>query len=405
MDRLSIDYVVSQGKVPETVARALLDGVSQDKLEELLVDEYGLVAGSPQVSITRMNTVGGLRAMGYEVNGGRKGRGQPYQIVGWAEKQYPPTADQWIGEARRVLDFVEQLPRPTYDHLRDVLAKRPYDYLIHENSPGYVLSYELARDTGFVWGGVLVLRKHVNYPRFRVFVLDAKPDEVISVVRQLSEASLGQVHVLNIDPSERDEYRRLVRGSWGKRKQAVYHCDEIAELPGKFLNKRSLTQLRKNDRECFLHADWKVPDLEERVVRIWKEHLESRHRQLAITRDFVGIKLGDNVMHFLGTRGSVPVATYVVDRLPNRDDTVIDILNKSLNYTTMPSGHPGTSDWLLVNVSRELVKRGIKYLLAGGLDGGGDGLEPHKRRFTTDIRESYAFYPEIAHLSRESLMP
>lgn len=421
MDRLSIDYVVSQVQVPETVARALLDGVSQDKLEDLLVEAYGLVAGSPQVSITRMNTVGGLRAMGYEVNGGRKGRGQPYQIVGFKEKTYPPSADKWTGQARARLEWVHSLPRITLESesiVRQALSNRTDR--VHENSWLYIWCYELAKDQGFLYERdgqyCIVMQRFENYPRFRVFNLNMRPTMLLGVARAVAEASCRSVQILNVLDGTQAEYRKTnPGGSWGKRLEAVYDAYDIASDPRKYFGKRGLEMIKSQDREM----SYVVPETlincypaamigyQEQIIAEWRRINEPKQRQLAITRDFVAVKTqSDRKIELVGMRNMIrgltsvtpanprsePACMHILDRSDSVPDMANQIVEKSLNYRDQLGGRPGTADWNLFKTCEFLTFGGVRWLNAGGVDGGGAGLPAHKAKFTDHQVTSYAYY-------------
>lgn len=419
MDRLSIDSIVSQGKIPESVARALLDGVSQGKLEELLVESYKLVPGSSQVSITRMNTIGGLRAMGYEVTGGRKGRGQPYQIVGFKPKTYAPTSDLWTGTARARLDWVHALPRITVDSEHTVrLALSTRNDRVHENSWLYIWCYELAKDKGFLYESkgeyCIVMRRFESYPRFRVFNLNMRTTMLLGVAQAVAEASCRSVSILNVLDGTQKEFRAInPGGSWNKRLEAVYDMQAIANDPKSFFGKRSWEMIRSQDREMrymTITTPQQILDAslhQARIISEWRRINEPKQRQLAITRDFVAVSTPSfrkielvglrNMIHGLTSVEPVnprsePACMHILDRSDSVPDMVNQIVEKSLNYREQIGGRPGTADWNLWKTCVTLSSHGYRWLNAGGVDGGGDGLPAHKAKFTDHQVTSYAYY-------------
>lgn len=407
---LTPETIIRLSKLQPEVVQSLLQGIEKTDLEVLLTG----ISGTPQSEIARMNCVGGLRACGYIVEGGRSGRGKPYRIIGWEEKGEVLPASEWKGEQRIILDYVHSFPKidDTFSSRIDrILSYLPTTYIAHENCFGYLICYELARDAGFFYeeteGSCVIIKKFENTPRFRIFNLNLLPENLLTLSRYLSSASLGIVSILNLTQDEVKELKGLDRkGTVGKRQEALYPTREISQYPEKFINARGITQLRKNcrDTELIQNIENKFDLDQARVVNIWKDHLESRHRQLAITRDFVSIFLQGSTLSYLGRRSGSPVAANVLYQLSNRPDIASDLMNKSLNYSAMPGGRPGTADWLLVKVCEDLAERGIEWYQAGGIDGGGVGLPAHKARYATQYFTSLTFYPSFDHLKREDIL-
>jgi len=402
----------------------LLKGVSRDDLEKLLASDLKTDLQDPRVSIARMNLIGGLRASGYQVSGGRSDRSSPYQVLHWAPPKSILSVSEWPEDLQEVVSFIRSLPRVNDDRralIHSRMSLRDPSYIAHENSVGYLYCYELARDQGFLYQfpdqtfGVIIQRFE-NLPRYRLFCLeDTNPVYLLRLSSLLSRVSLVSVSILNISLETSEELKKLDhQGSISRRREAIYSTFYLSKSPEKYLNKRAMSQLRKNDRSTFLveDSDWSLRPAFDYVIQTWKNHLEDRHRQLAITRDFVANQ-GPYSLRYLGVRNPPddalektlpsPVSAYILDPLANRPDIAADLMNKSLNYSAMPFGQPGTADWLLVRVSEQLFNRGIHWLQAGGFDGGGAGLPAHKERFAEATFSSLSFSVSNDHLKRTDL--
>lgn len=382
-------------------------GISRDDLQRRIGEILGQPMDSAVVETARMNLVGGLRSWGFIVQGGRGG-GKIYTIVGWEARVERPTSDTWTGPPRTVLDDIGQLPRITSDdrdRIREFLARRPSQEQYHENSWLYPRAYELARDTGWWFQSpvnpshaAIIMRRFVSYPRFRIFNLTLSASELLELAEYLSRASCRPVYIVNPGDHAMADLKLLhSRGSWGNRRQALYRTDDIANRIELFLNRRGRETLRSQAREMAYH-DSPSRDDQKAIVTEWRRINEPKHRQLAITRDFVAIDDDfPQTITFVGYRQSTPACLHILEPLANRPDTVAQIVEKSLNYRTQVGGRPGTADWNLYQTSVDLLQRGIQFINAGGFDGGGAGLAPHKRRFARDGDDivSRSFYTDF----------
>jgi hypothetical protein len=377
----------------------LLEGISKEKLEEEIARIKNVPITHASVSITRMNIAGGLRSWGYLVSGGRQGRNQPYKVTGWVTKAEKTIASQWQGQARDRLKWIESLTpfvETDEERVRNALANRPSSDMLHECAFMYMYCYELARDRAWwVDDHMLVMARFYSYPRFRVFNLDATVPELLSVAKYIAPASVKPVYIVNPSLKQlKDIKRGDPGGSFGKRLQAVYRIEDIAQHPDVFFNSRSLEQLRSNSRQM-QYTDVSVSKDQLKIISEWKRINEGKMRQLAITRDIVAVNAKTSKKITLtGYREGKPACLHILDPLSNRPDTIAQIVEKSLNYKTQEGGRPGTADYNLVMTCRYLLERGYKYLACGGFDGGGVGLPQHKRKFAKieDDIASQAFY-------------
>ncbi len=410
---LTISTIERLSKLPRCVIEALLNGVSKADLEALLVDE-GETLTPAEIDIRRMNAVGSLRAFGYVIP---RMRGH-YQITGFEEKREIIPASEWTGRPRAVLEWLcscqtvleEDLPR-----VQRKLAGLPLVHTAHENCSGYLWCYELARDTGYFieneYGSCIAIQKFITAPRLRIFNTGMDAEGLLLLAKTLSLASLQAVGILNLPLEFAQDLKKLdPKGYINKRQEAIYSTWEISEHPERFLNKRALTQLRKNQRDTYLveldHRDTeisrKAKNLQHEVVDIWKQHLERRHRQLAITRDYIAIEMGLD-LSYVGMREGISVSSNVLDQLPNRPDVAADLMNKARSYSEMKGGRPGTSDWALHEVCKKLLSRGVEWYQAGSFLGGGEGLEAHKKRYCHHEIAACSFVTSFPHLRREDI--
>ncbi len=390
----------------EWVAWGLLEGRTGPQLEVQISDILEVEVSAPEVSITRMNLVGTLRAWGYIVSGGRGG-GDVYKVTGWAEKESKPDVSQWVGQSREVYDWVHRTFFPLTEEFwsasRAWLSLRPSDELLHENCWLYPWAYEGARKQGwFVREGAnaaIVFQKFTNYPQFRIFVLYARPRWVLDLAETIAPASLRPVSIINISPRLRDAYNELHRGSWLEREEAIYDVKEIANNPDSFLNKRALETLKARCKDTAWHdADVSRAD-QIAVIQTWKQLNERKHRQLAISRDFIAVEANYPLKLTFGAyREEHPVAHHLFDPLANNSEVVALINEKSLNYskfldgTPVPGGKYGVSDFNQVAACQTLLEKGFKYIQSGGIDGGGEGLPAKKRKYACSTTSSYTFY-------------
>ena len=403
---LEASAISKQTKIDLSIVERLLQGATKEQLHELIGRLLDKSPDGPEVDIARMNAVGGLRGYGYQVTGGRSG-GKVYKIVGWEEPATYWGRDRWEGEERDILDWVHSLSAVTQAWVEPRLKVGPIEPL-HERCWMYVACYELARDLGFCYegrsGDAIIMQRFRTQPRVRLFNLTmTDPIEVLELLTKLAKASLTSSRVLNISVEMSQQLKPLdTAGSVASRQEAVYRVSDIADHPELFFNKRAMTTLRKLGRDL----TWgRSQDTEAMlaVIKTWKAHNESRHRQLAITRDYRSLDSNDQALMFLGKRDDLPVCAHILDILPAQPTVVAQITEKSLNYRAMPGGAYGTADYNLLQTCRWLAEHGVDRINAGSFAGGGWGLPGHKRRFAREEDDlyGYSFFSSAPHLDRE----
>lgn len=415
MNKPSFEEVLTLSKVESEylpiLEKLYQNGMTVTALDLAVSKLLGKPITDPQVSIARMNLIGGLRASGIDVSGGRSG-GAFYRIIGWREVVEKTPVDQWRGLSRDIYEQVHSLRALDVDSetiVRLLISFRDKEELLHENCFLYPWAYEGARAQGFLkyrlspdpWG-VIIFQRFRNYPQFRIFHLVGRIEESVELAQWVAPASMKKVQIINVPPSQAD----LKRFGWGElwpREEGVYDLKDIAEHPEKYLNKRAITQFRARQRDtqfslqepALIENNPLTPEEAEQaalsIIDQWQEYNEPKHRQLAITRDRIAVKSHTpNSFHFLGYRCGSPVIHHLLESIPNRSDSVSLINEKSLNYRGLgEGGHPGLSDFNQVMTARSLVEMGYQFEQSGGLDGGGVGLEHKKRKYACEIRTSY----------------
>lgn len=404
-------------KYPPRIVGALFQGISKTDLNNLVAEVEDLEVDSVQVEVARMNLVGSLRSVGVIIP---KVRGF-YQIDGYEKPREKVPANEWTGKAREVLDWVYQLPELSTNHVPSIQTSllSGEETLFHERSLGYIYCYEVgSRGTsGYLYTSgrssnqAIVLQRFTSQPRMRIFQLSLNVDELLRLARLLAHASLRPIRVINVGPALAGTLKGISRlqASFTSRREAVYHCRKIASHPERFWNKRGLSTLRKHERE----TAWReaVPadrDDMKWVVKTWKEHLEQRHRQLAISRDFVSVDLFSalEMPSFIGERevlhsrkelkvaDTVPVCIHIFSQIPGMNAVSL-ITEKSLNYRGMLGGRFGTADYNLFKACQWLADRGTDLINAGTYEGGGIGLPSHKSRFAQRENDVLSLYVDL----------
>lgn len=416
MEIAKIKKLMGFGTWEADVAETLLvTGLDKTKLEETVALCLHLPIEDARVSTARMNLVGGLRAAGYLVEGGRKG-GSVYKVVGFEEKRYRPPVDQWTGTPKEVYDWVHTELSPLNDNgwrtINPDLAKRDASETLHENSWMYIWCYEAANDLAwYVFddqskSSAIVLQKHRNVPRFRLFELYATPQWLLQMAEYLAQGSTHPVSIVNTRLESTNEFKRLHRsGTWGRRTEALYDVRSIALETKKYLNDRAMTTLRKRMREhSFLAYSEPMSPFEKsdqlQLIETWKKLNESKHRQLAIERDRKAIRIDypGRITFGVKTLDGQLTAHHMFDRLANRPQIVMLMNEKSLNYnhfedgTPVPGGAYGMSILNQIWACTALAEMGVTHVQSGGIDGGGVGLPAHKKQFASSFIESRTFY-------------
>lgn len=408
---LIVNNPLSRENLSKAVDPDLLDlaeslvtvGQTAPELDLAIAQIRSLDPSSEAPSIGRMNLIGGLRASGYVVSGGRGG-GKIYQILGWEKKRVRVYLDLWEGLPRATHVWLNTLPSlevKSSTKVREYLSDRYKEERLHENCFLYPYAYEGARAHGWLLEehgyACIIFRRFYNYPQLRIFLLFGPPTWALRTAKFISPGSLKPVQIINLPPSELDLMKKFhPEGSVLGREEGVYDLKDISENPYNYISKRGRTALRARGRDTILLRN---NDTESAhfVVDTWQNFNESKHRQLSITRDHIAIDslITERIM-FQGYRTvdgeTYPVTHHLFEPLPNCPDTVSLMNEKSLNYSTMPGGVPGLSDFNQIESARRLTEMGFRYEQSGGLDGGGVGLEAKKRKFSCKIEKSYTFY-------------
>jgi len=379
------------------------EGMTATQLDFMIAGIRSLDLSSEAPSIARMNFIGGLRGAGYQVSGGRGG-GKFYQILGWEKKKTRIYFDLWEGNSRSVHIWLSTLlvvDVRDSSIVREYLAKRDLDERLHENCFLYPFAYEGARAKGFFFSedgyACIIFRRFYNYPQLRIFLLYGPSWWALKLAEMISFGSLKPVQIINLPPQEVFETQSLhPQGSILAREEGIYDLKDIAENPNKYISKRGRTAFRARSRDTIFLRNNDAQSAHS-IVNTWQMYNESKHRQLSITRDRIAIDslIPERIM-FQGYRTiegkSYPVIHHLFEPLPNCPDTVSLMNEKSLNYSYMPGGIPGLSDFNQIESARRLTEMGFRYEQSGGLDGGGVGLEAKKRKFSCEIVKSYTFY-------------
>ena len=385
--------------------RSLIDyllgeGLTKNSLEEMIASCLQVDPQSPQnsrIEIARMNLIGGLRAAGYLVTGGRAG-GNLYRIVGWEEKVSKPAASTWTGDTRSVLDWVHSLPKPPVEDIFRHLARRDSQEILHENAPLYAYCYEGARDLFWLYedgpDAVLIFQKNRELPALRIFDLFASSQFCLQLAEKLAKASIRKVPIVNVPSTSLDEYRRSGTAI-ASREAGIYDLKDIVNNPEKYWSEKSYNTLRKMARECTFVTDMSIDD-QILVVDRWKMSEETKHRQLAITRDYKGIATPWRNKIVVGAfREGFPVAHVLYDRVAANPGVATLLNEKGLNKrvfpdgSPIPGGHSGISDFVELASCQHLVSIGVDAVNSGGYEGGGIGLSPRKKRFSCRSVKSY----------------
>lgn len=383
-----IDEIVKKGKVSREFAEAVSRGAKKEELHQILSKEISQPPDSAPVDIARMNSIGGLRNVGFIVVGGR---GKPYRVTGFKEPEPSKGIESWDSELRARLSWLEDQHKVVVDDREEINSLLSNNY--HESSFGYIWSYELARDTGFFFEyrgeKVLVIRRFVQRPRFRIFSLSNSAPVLLSLAEEVAVVSTKPVSILNISSTQMNDFKSH-RGYWSKRVEPVVRVKTVLDNLSDYFNRRSLTTLRKSFREIDYREGSRSRDHLE-VLDNWKTLNLHKHRQPALTRDVVAMSADFYPWSIVGYRESVPVSSVICDRLPPPYEHISTlIVEKSLNYSQYPDGSPcvggkyGTADANLIHVMEVMSDGGIELFNLGGIDGGGWGLGPHKRHYAQE---------------------
>jgi hypothetical protein len=396
-----LDEVIKAVGNPEynDLLQALCNGLTRVQLEFKISLIKNWSMNDPRLSIERMNLIGGLRAHGFEVSGGRGG-GKIYRILGYAEIEEKISSDRWTGKPRETLDWVHSLLLVTPDSanlIRTFLSFRDPLERLHENCFLYPFGYEGAKADLYLYregaSAALIIERFKTSPQLKVFCLHGSVDWYLNLACKLAPGSTRPVRLINLPPALTPDVKKLhPSGSFLTRTEAIYDLEDIAKYPHKYLNSRAMTTLRARERDTVFSEDYRPePALE--IIAKWQSYNEPKHRQLAITRDRIAVVTDSpGKIQYLGVRGGIPVAHHLFESLPNSPDTVSLMNEKALNYSAIEGGRPGLSDFNQIMSARALVEKGFRFEQSGGIDGGGVGLPTKKKKYACDFVNSYTFY-------------
>lgn len=392
--------------IPDEILLQLLGtGYSRDDLEQALADWLSVSVTDPRISIARMNLVGGLRSWGYVVSGGRHG-GDLYRIESWSKKTESTPVSEWVGPARDAVEWVHGLVPLTEEMwplVRSWLSLRSPDEVLHENCWLYPWAYERARGDAWYFSegsnAALIIQRFVNQPKFKIFSLFGSADWLADLAKQISIGSTRHVQIVHVTGDQTIELKKIDRnGSTAQREEAIYDLVDIGEHPDKYLNKRAMTTFRAREKDTTFYECSSVEE-QQYVIKTWQTLNEHRHRQLAISRDFIAATIDYPLkITFGGQREGAPVIHHLFDPLANAPVVVSLINEKALNYkqfsdgTTVPGGTYGLSDFNQIEACRLLAAKGFRFIQSGGIDGGGVGLPDKKKKYATAFARSFTFH-------------
>lgn len=378
----------------EEISSRLFHGVPASELDSLLEQTLG----SDYRSTSRMNLIGTLRSAGFVVSGGRAG-GSEYRILDYYPI-VPKPRIEWSPSQVGTLEWFNDLPpiSESYaDFVRHRLQSRDSSDHRHENTWSYLWGYELvgntsARAHGKIYscddGVVIIKRMYQDRPRFSIIDLDASPEMLYRLVYTLSEVSFAPVKVINPSlPTLASDIISRARMRIETVDQPIYDLDALANAPENFFSRQSWKTARKMIREVqFEEIPSDTPGLDlrcESLIRAWKRLHEKDHPRLAIRRDSILAKtvLSRTKMAFVGQRNGEIVSLRILEPLANVDFVAGDMVEKSLNTSSLPGGHSGISDAFLVVTARHLSSRGIRFLNGGESASVGPKLSSYKKKF------------------------
>lgn len=369
------------------LALKLLEG-DQDLLDKLLVgidredliDHFRTLGLTPvEADVRRMNVIGGLRSIGFVVLGGRQGRHLPYRIIGYEKKVSTPREVIWSSDEQELLEWIDNLKKvdgSDYKGISEMLSRRDPDEDCHENDWLFLWSYELignssTRVIGYLYregNSGCVIRRASS--KFSIIDLNMTVESLDRLIRQLSRISLGPVTVRNLQWKSLPNLIARHKGSTTRGHQTIYNLQEIVDNPREFLGKQSWKQVRRNLREIdFSPVRWDLPDVHDQtqIIDQWRDLREASQRQLAVGRDYVcsSTTTYPGKISLIGYREAIPCSYRVLDRLANNPEIAADLVEKSLNYSTVPGGKSGTSDASLYWTSEHLLSFGVKWINGG----------------------------------------
>lgn len=398
--------LVTKGKVDPGIAERLVEsGISKDDLEADLGGET-----KEEKELRRMNFVGSLRALGFQVLGGRVGTRGHYQVIGWEEKKEAPGIPAWDEESKARIADIHKLSPVTRSSWQDLYSHQGTKQSeerrwLHENSAMEVLCYEVGgySSRGFFYdfpsgNRTVVVQKFRDRPVFKIVNLDATALELTHLAQYLGPVSYKPVQIVNIDQGMTVLLKQAFpKGYAEKHAEAICETKKLA-FDDELWNSRgrgSKAKVAGRTTEIYRVED--ADALQQTVIEEWRKEGEKRQRQLSIVRDYEAVLCkAPTKITFLGIRDGVPVSLHIVDRLVGLESEVVgQVVEKSLNYRTQQGGRPGTSDFNLRETSRLLYELGIEWLNLGHIDGGTQGLADRKRALLSEVVYLWNFRTDV----------
>lgn len=407
-----------------SIAAALLsdEGLTKERFHEML-REISTDSTESVIDLMRMNSVGGLRSFGFIIQGGRKGRHLPYKILGFEEPQAKETMDEWSKEDREIyehyfaglpqydLSTIEEWLEPAFRVTQEEVYIGHGDSTLTECNPvlesmsrnfentllnlsSYKIGHGAALYESSLWPGrAVIAQKNRNRPKFTIINYGLPLSSLYELATELGKISYGPIVIENVGKEELPDYRDAfgTKGDMAN-PEALYDCEKFVSDPASKFGRRSLSYIRKFDRENRWIETSECFGLLGDVVTIWKDTLENRHRRLPITRDYRAISSpGSRKRMFLGLRDDHPISAVVTDGYLNRFDYAAKIVEKSLSYSFQPGGRPGTAAWSLFRTCQSLLEHGVQWYNGGRIFGGEQGLAEHKQHLADEVIIQYDF--------------
>jgi len=392
------EFVIQKGKLAPELADSLLAGVTKEELEILIIKASLSESLTKQVlDIKRMNLIGGLRAEGFQITGGRRG-GKVYQVVDWVEPTGPEkTTEDFDDDQRSRLQQLESLQVLTIDQksidaaLPILTSGRPDLHLLaHERSLMSILCYDVSGNDAYIYrghgGDALIVRRFKRTPSFKVIPLTMDYVECFNLIEWLMPISFKPPKLLYIP----DAWVAHLKDDWpgvviDKATEAIYDVERFATRPKTLWHGDDDRKRRKQDELTrFVQLEWGGETLAGTIIEEWRKVNEVKQRQLAIRRDYHSVIIQiPTKKTFIGLRENLPVCLSVVDKIG--PDVYAEITEKSLNYASQPGGRSGTTDYTLWKTCVMLHEEGIRWLSYGHIHGGEAGLTQKKTRMAEQL--------------------
>lgn len=409
-------FIANKAKIPIDVAQALLEGVDRDGLSALLGSDGAIGA---VVEKRRMNLVGSLRNIGFDVTGGRRG-GNVYRILSWEDPSSKPvrTIDDFDEEQQSIIAEVDSwdsfsskqadVDRLFYSLWGTLSLSLTHDRA-HEKSLLQLLCYDVAKNKAFVVSRGncqgIVIQRFTRKPAFKLLPGTLSLDETVSIAKMLQKVSFRKVKVAYIPDKWIDEVKEL---GWSieTSQEAVLDIGRIASRPESWSGKKGPKELRRFEKDTRLYQVDHGDTLIEYVIEEWRKINEPKQRQLAIVRDYLSFLITiPSTLKFLSLREGLPVAFMILDAVcgPEADSTVAQVTEKSLNYRESSGGRSGTSDYNLWATCRALDTLGYRWLNTGHIHGSEQGLAERKIRLADEVLTVSSANLELGEFFREEI--